>query len=177
MTELIKYVRNIEDKYGRDWYEDEELNLSEDPDWKAILALRQKFEVTPESSNMEHSGSPKFWKEECRVYIKDTLYDLLSKGVTDKSKINRYFGFHPRTRTWLKNVLDYFDMNDFYKECVEKSRRIVLVKGDTTIFFKDAKELAKEVNLTTQDVYWCVKNNKKINGCLVYRYNDFTKRA
>lgn len=177
MTELIKHVHNIEDRYGQDWYENEDLNLSEDPDWKAILVLRQKFGVTLKSSNMEYSGNPKFWKEDCRVYIKDTLYDLLSKGVIDRTKINRYFGFHARTRTWLKNVLDYFDMNDFYKECVENSRRLVLVKDDVTIFFKDAKELSEEMNLTTQAIYWCIKENKKINGYTVYRYNDFTKRA
>lgn len=177
MTELIKYVHNIEDKYGRNWYEDESLNLSEDPDWKAILDIRQKFGVTPKQSNMKYSGNPEFWKEECRVYVKDTLCDLLNKGITDKAKINRYFGFNAGTRTWLKNVLDYFDMNDFYVQCVQNSKRLVLVKDDDTIFFKNAQALANEMDLSIQSVSWRIKNNKKINGYTVYHYNDFTKRA
>ncbi|MEY8736391.1 hypothetical protein AB9M75_03870 [Lactobacillus sp. AN1001] len=176
MRDLLIHIRNIEDKYGNEWYLNKDLNLSEDSDWNMILELREKyFGKSPifDKSRYDYTGNPKKWTDECKAYIKEEVCDLLSSGVTEVTKINEFFGFSRGNKRWLKSVLNYFDLNSFYKECVENKNKIVLVGSGQVIYCKDMKEVAKRTGVPYKTVSWRIQNKKKVCSYTVYRYNEY----
>lgn len=176
VNDLLIHVRNIEDRYGKEWYLDNDLDLSEDEDWKVILKLRVKyFEKSPvfDKSKYNYTGNPKKWTDECRAYVKEEICNLLKNGITETTKINKAFGFSRGNKRWVKSVLDYFDLNSFYKKCVEDKNRLVLVGDGHVVYCKDMYDVVKKTGVSYKTVSWKIQNKKKICSYTVYKYNEY----
>lgn len=177
MTSLTSYVRRIEDKYGKEWYLNNALDLSQDDDWKMILKLRVKYFQTPiQNEKYNYSGNPKKWTDECREYVKEEICDLLDSGVVEITKINKKFGFSAGNKRWVKSVLDYFDLKDYYQECVERSKQIVLVADAGITYCKNLHEVVEKTGFTYKYVNFSLNTKRKIGSYSVYHYNEYLEQ-
>lgn len=167
---LIQHVRAIEDKYGRRWYEDTELDLSSDCDWKAILSIREQLGFMPLKARGNYAGNPKNWDQTTLDFVKENLMNLFNRGVFSKKDINRFFGIGVENRQWLPRTIKYLDLEDYYKCC----KKVVVIDRNEAREFDSLADAAKHYKVKGSTVKRALtKGGKMKSKYRVYRYIDY----